>query len=182
MKINLNTSLVRCITPDTYGTGFCHEIADGMWDNFKNLMIEKGKEYLTDALADTDFKDAKLTNFSFHSPKYYNYETDAIDFDIDFNDDIIQTIKEKADDRFFEYARREFGSYSGFISFAPVNPDEFMEAIENRRNKLEYAVAMFISYQIQNALDVSEYDREYIDDVWDYANANGYIDYDEYDD
>ena len=28
MKVELNTDLIECIVPDTYGTNFCYEIKD----------------------------------------------------------------------------------------------------------------------------------------------------------
>ena len=185
MKLNLNTNLIECITPDTYGSGFQYEIADDMWEDFKLLMVEKAEEYLTEALKDTDFSEASLSNFSFHSPSYYNFETDRIDFDIEFSDSLLDTIREKTDNVFFTWCNR-YKSYDGFISTMPYEKHEYMEALDNPvdsfRYSLEKAVAMYISYQIYNNLgkDIDDYTREYLDDVYEYAAGNGYIDYEDY--
>lgn len=187
MRLNLNTNIVECIIPDTYGSDFQYVIADDMWNDFKNLMIEKAKEYLTEALYDTDFSEAVISNMTFNSPEYYNFETDRIDFDIEFSDGLIDTIKEKADDEFFTWIRR-YGSYDGFISTMPTEKHEFMDALDYPADtfmyKLEKAVAMFISYQIHKTLgkDISDYEIEYLDDVMDYAFSNGYVDDDYYED
>lgn len=42
MKVVLNTHICDVVCPDTYGTNFCMYIADEYWDDFKQVLVDKG--------------------------------------------------------------------------------------------------------------------------------------------
>ena len=181
MKLTkLNTDLVECITPDTYGNGFQYRIADDMWDDFKQVMVDKAERYLNDALAETDFKDAELTIGEFISPTEYNFMTDCIQFDLEFDDSLINKIRQTVDDKFFEWAREKYKSRDGFISFMPYGKTDFMDALYLKEDSIELirAVSMYLTYQMKDF--AQDYQQDYINEVWDYATDNGYTEEEEY--
>lgn len=175
MKLEMSTEMLPIIVPDTYGTEFCYEVADDMWDDFKQLMIDKAWAYITNALNETDFKCSFVEMGKFVSPREYNFRTDRIDFDLEFYDGLIEVMMSKVNDDFFKYIKK-FDSYDGFISFYPTEKDKFYEALEGKReDKLALAISMYILWQLEKEVDLNKYEEDYIDDVRDYANANGYM-------
>ena len=175
MKLELDTSRCPIVVPDTYGTGFCYQIADGMGKDFKQLMIDKAESYIADALAETIFADAKLTMGKFESPRFYNYETDKIYFTLEFDESKLHIISEVVRHTdFFEYSKK-FDSCAGFISFYPVDKEKFYEALRNHDKRTDLAVAMYIMYQVEAEYDIDKYQNDYLDEVEDYASGNGYF-------
>lgn len=77
-------------------------------------------------------KDMKY--LSLYQPKYYNYETDSIEMQVDFN--ARQLEKYCFKDNFFkfsEYLKNNFTSYDGFMSFVPntINGIKELKLTEN---------------------------------------------------
>ena len=178
MLVSLSTDICPIVIPDTYGSGFQYEVADDMWDDFKQLMIDKAKDAIEYALDDIGIPYRKLEMGKFNSPREYNFTTDWIDFSIEVPDDYIQTIRwnvRRDENAFFKFARKNFGSYDGFISSYPYYKDEFYDV----EGKDEYILAMWIMYRMDNENDIEMYQNAYIDDVYEYANGNGYMEYEE---
>ena len=181
MRVKLSTKIVDIIVPDTYGTEFCYNVIEDMWDDFKNLMVQKAEPYIKDALKETIFKDAELSDFSFHSPREYNFETDWIEFTMEFDDKLIDEIRQKVDDDFFKYIKK-YESRSGFISFMPTTKEKYFESLDKGIQKYGYgferAISEWIMYEVEKEFDLDEYQRDYLEDVWEYASSNGYEEYD----
>ena len=185
MRVELNTNVVDSIVPDTYGSGFQYEIRSDCWEDFKQGMIDKAEEYLTKFLKKTDFKDVKLTMKNFYSPREYNFRTDDIGFELEFDDSLIDEMveKAKADDKFIAFITKRYKSYDGFISFMPSTIDEFLKCASDREtnvighnkfaSEIWKAIAAYLSYQISQNFDLDNEQREYIDDCWEYASQNG---------
>lgn len=175
MTIELDTSRCPIIIPDTYGSGFQHEVAYNMWKYFKRLMINQAKEAIEYALKFTeDFSHALVVMGKFEIPKEYNFETDEINFTLSFDDSVLDKIKEKLDDEFFDYIKKNFSSYSGFISFYPVEKTKFYNALEGN-GRIDLAIAMIVLYQIEKEFKLSNYQEAYLEDVREYASENGYF-------
>lgn len=180
MKLELSTELCPIIIPDTYGSGFQYECNEGMWDELKQLMIDIAERYLKENLEETDFANATLTMGEFGSPMEYNFITDWINFTLEFDDSLLETIKNTVDDNFFDYARKRFGSYNGYISFYPYYKEEFMDCLATKR-KLEYIVSMYIMWQVDYVMDLDNVESDYLNEVWEYASCNTeiFMDYDD---
>ena len=180
MKIELTTNLCPIIIPDTYGTRFQYEPIDD-WIRFKNLMVNKAEEYIRETLDEIDIPYENLKMGKFNSPTQYNYGTDWIDFELEIPDDYIEDIRENVREyeakEFFEFAENKFGSYDGFYSFYPYTSKEFYSC----KGKDEYILAMWIIWLIKDNddMDLQEIHHDYLDEVWEYANANGYVLYEE---
>jgi hypothetical protein len=80
---------------------------------------------------------------SIHSPQYYNYETDVLDFDIEIEQSEIDKILPAVIDNqeFWTWCER-FRSYSGFYSFMPWTKPKFVEAVGGK--DIERALAMYL--------------------------------------
>ena len=164
MIYELSTDICPIIIPDTYGTGFCYEVADDMWDDFKWLMIDKAEEFIKDVLKEINLE-AKVTMGNFHSPREYNFYTNWIDFNIE----VPNTFKMEVDNDFFEYAKK-YDSHPGFVSFYPVTPEKYKES---KREDLK--MSMYILWQFEKENDLQKYHEDYLEAVQDYAQGNGYF-------
>lgn len=183
MRVELSTSLLDIVVPDTYGSNFCLYVREDMWEDFKDLLVKYAEQYISDALKETLFADAKLSNFSFHSPQFYNYGTDWINFTMEFDDKLVDEIREKADDDFYAYLKKKFKSCDGYTNFMPENKEEFLDMLGKKpgetRYKFEKAISAWILYEFEKEFDSQKYQKEYLDDVWEYASSNGYEENDE---
>lgn len=176
VRIHLNTDICPIIIPDTYGTEFQYEVDEDMWDEFKQLMMDKAYDYIKEALDDIGIPYSNLTVDKFESPQFYNYSTDWIDFSFDVPSNIVEIMESEIDDTFFDYTENKFGSHPGFISSMPYTKAEFIES-----DDLDRKVAMYVMYKFSQAFDPDIYEREYLYSVYDDASENGYLidDYDE---
>lgn len=177
MIVGLNTDICPIIIPDTYGTDFCHYVSEDMWEDFKKLMVDKAEGAIRYALDDLGIPYTEITMGGFHSPRQYNFSTDWIEFELEMPDDYVETIKANVrndEDGFFKFAKKNFGSYDGFISFYPYEKEDFYGSEDT-----EYIVSMWIMYRMNEENDIKAYQQAYIDDVDEYANANGYMEDDE---
>ena len=173
MIVVLNTDICPIVIPDTYGTGFSYYAMEGMWEDFKQLMVDKAKDAIVYVLDDLDIPYTKIIMGGFHSPREYNFSTDWIEFELEMLDNYVETIKANVrndEESFFRFAKERFGSYDGFISFYPYKKEEFYESEDT-----SFIVSMWIMYRMNEENDIEAYQQEYIDDVNEYAWANGYM-------
>lgn len=182
MKIELSTELLPIVQPDTYWNNLWVDINDEYVDEVKQMMMQICGDYIREALEETDFADAKVTMKAFKSPSQYNYGTDWCLFDLEFDDNMIDIIKDKAKNSqdFISWSRKEYRSYDGYISFAPLG-DEYFKALDGPLDTLhykkEYAISMWIMYQLRNYPNKQE---EYEMDVREQMSMNGWdVDYEE---
>lgn len=177
MRVVLDTDICPIIISDTYGTDFCHYVSEENWKSFKQLMVDKAEEAIRYALDDLGTPYTELIMGSFHSPREYNFMTDWIDFELEICDDYIANIKAAVrdnEDEFFKFAEEEFGSHPGFISFFPYEKERFYESEDT-----DMILSMWIMYRMSQENDIEAYQRAYLEDVEEYANANGYFEYEE---
>ena len=179
MKVELNTLMCSIITPDTYGTEFQYNISDEHWDDFKTMLCEIGAKYIKKAIRETkDFAKCPVTvSRNLVSPRQYNYVTDRIDFNVYVDDDLIETLKNnRLSEQFLKYTKK-FGSHSGFISSYPTTEKEVKDAFKDTKsNKFALLIAEFIMYEVEYVMDLDNYQRDFLDEVWDEVSANGYED------
>lgn len=178
MKIKLNTNICPIIIPDTYGSGIQYQnVVD--WDDLKELMIKMAEPSIEYALQEIEMDYRTLTMGKFGSPQFYNYITDWIEFELDVEDDLIENIRKTVrneEEQFFKYAEETFGSHPGFISFFPTEKEKFYNSKDD-----DYILAMWIMYQLEEkaGMDIRAYQNDYLDEVIEYAEGNGYFEYEE---
>ena len=176
MTLELNTDICPIIIPDTYGYGWQYEnIPD--WGHFKEMMIWKAEENIKYVLDDLGIPYSNFEMGKFYSPKEYNFRTDGIEFKIDVPDDYIKIIKgnvQRDEVNFFRFAKDNFGSHDGFMSFYPYKKEKFYDSEKN-----DYILSMWIMYRMNEEFDIKEYRRDYMYEVWEYATGNGYVEFEE---
>lgn len=193
MTLEMTTNWLPLVNPGLYGTtlGSYYEQCDDV-DLFREEVACQAKEIMNEIFNMESLKDffggIVVTETTLHSPKYYNYENDSLDFDIEimdedkFNKNIDTFMKEKANEKFFNWARANYGSHEGFISFFPYSKEKFERAIQSEPNKegkydFNRALAMMIMYELEYyttcPLDSFQYDFE--DAIIEEGNANGWF-------
>lgn len=176
MTIELGTNLLPIVKPDTYWNGLWAEVDDDCWDDIKKTMMDKVHEYLDEALQQTDFSGAKIHMTKFGSPREYNFGTDWCDFELEVADEVVEKIKDKVDDDFFKWAYDNYHSYDGFISFAPLGKENYLEALDmplgTFHYQKEYAISMWIMYQLK---DYPDQQHDYEMDIWEQCSMNGWL-------
>ena len=121
-------------TYKSYIDNYCSELSDFILDEFK---------------IDIDFE-----NLSLNSPRFYNFETDTIDCEV--NKDKVEKLNTYflKDKDFIQYLNKRTKSYSGFISFYT-----FEQAKNNKDNILIYYVLEYICKEIFNEVaELNDYE------------------------
>lgn len=189
MKLNMNTSILPLIEVGLYETNLGElydEIEDGYNEDFKQAVVEYGKEKLEEILNEDTIKkmigDFQIENVKFDSPRFYNYENDWLEFDLIVDNNIVNTIYHNVinDEDFWDYIKERYCSYSGFISFFPYEKEQYIHAVKTKEN-LEYVIAMYIMYLIGNGqeIDLNYHQYDFEDDMQETADRNGWIYYEE---
>jgi hypothetical protein len=196
MKIELTTELIKQNQFSTYhGYGDPDNIfnfddseipTDDIymyWDNDK-FMQDWGKcvyNWLEDQLHEVslliNYK-IKTKYISTWSPKYYNYSSDKVNFDLVgdwslFKKAIIKYLREEdLTDEFNGYLAQNYSSYSGFISFGANNYEDWLEEFNK---KDDIAIGAILAYLIDNVKE------EYYGEVFEDLYWTNYVDFTEYD-
>ena len=185
MKLEMSTEFLHLIEPGMYGTELgetLYEIKDEYIKDFKDAVVDYGIDKINEMLLEESmmifFGKCKAENGKLSSPRFYNYENDSIEFDLIVPDETIELIRTiEYNDEFFKWAKENYGSYDGFISFFPYRKEEFKNALKTDGLDLSRAVAMVMMKAIENNISEEEmlrYQRDFEDDVIETANRNGW--------
>lgn len=162
MKVEMNTNWCRLINPGMYETyigSVRDEIMEEYQEDFLNLVATESKCIMNEIL-DRDglnevFGSLEATDAKVISPRYYNFVNDSLDFTLIVPDNIKEIMLSvyshwTEDDKYYEWMQKNYGSYSGFISFAPYTKEKFEQALNDAPNdgnyKFNRALAMMIMY------------------------------------
>lgn len=217
MKIKLNTNLCPIVNVGMYDsyislgsrledTDYNVERSDNITEEEKNYYYENGdcdtERYKKD-VAEIAIKHIKVffddirhiisvkvcDEANIDSPRWYNYRTDELDFEIEIEDSEINKIIEAVQDveagtGFFEWAYDTYKSYDGFISFMPYRKDEFMEGIQDPNSSdFDRALAMYFIWLLKETnAEMEMYDERFTvyqmlfqEDVFEETFAEGYL-------
>lgn len=125
------------------------------FQEFEDKVSKKYVDVLYESLNDYDIiKGLKFV--CVHSPRFYNFETDKLEIEVDFDEKKLEEycLKQKREE-FQTYLNDNFTSYSGFISFVPTNIPEFLES--------EYKWDVMIEFYLLNNVN----DRWLDEDAWE---------------
>lgn len=92
-----------------------------------------------------------------HSPKYYNYDTDRVLIDVEYNFiALVKYCKYTNKEKFNQYLRDNFTSYDGYISFVENNTKSFFdrERFNSHRNM---AINVMIEFYLVNEIDLESH-------------------------
>lgn len=192
MKLEMTTDFLRIIEPGTYGTelgDFMYQLKDEYVNDFKNAIVEYGIAKINEMLSEDSivalFDECKAENGKLRSPQWYNYENDSIEFNLIMPNSIIEYIRNaEYNDPFFKWAEENYGSYSGFISFFPYTKEKFVQALKTDGLDLSRAVAMVMMKAFEQNFgdeEMERHQRDFVDDVIEEGNKNGWFEYEEVD-
>lgn len=104
--------------------GYYYDVCD--FSGFENEVGAEARRLIWNAIPDEDeiVKDMQFVGIS--SPRFYNYSTDRIEMEVDVNvDNLCKYCLSTNREKFNEYLKENFTSFSGFHSFVENNADEF---------------------------------------------------------
>lgn len=193
MRLQMTTEFMPLIEPGLYATtlgDYSNHIMYDHLNDFRNAVAQCGiakiNEILSDDLLVRVFEECRAENGEMNSPRFYNYENDSIEFDLIVPDTTIKIIrKTEFGGKFFEWAKENFGSYDGFISFFPYEEEDFKEVLKTDGLNLSRAIAMVIMFGVEKAIGKAEmerYQRDFEDDVIEIAYQNNWFEDEEEDD
>lgn len=191
MKFELTTNLVPFLNVGMYNTVldmdevFDYEIQatpeeDGEFElptieQYNKYILEQTKPYLAKFVEELKkFPFLSIVggeSVSIHSPKYYNYGTDELYFDIETSEDFDTILKnflayleEKSETESFEsFLKERYKSYDGFVSFMPQSISELLENDDSDRG-----MATILTYlmETQNLLP-DNFQADFENDVYE---------------
>ena len=186
MKLEMTTSFLHLIEPGTYGTNLgdaMENLDENYFDDFRNVIVEYGIEKINEILSEDSivalFGKCKAENGSLNSPSWYNYENDYIEFDLIVPDETVKYVRNaEYDDEFFKWAKQNYGSYSGFISFFPYERERFGMTLKTSDLNFSRAFAMVMTKAFEQNFceeEIIKYQHDFEDDVMEEGNKNGWF-------
>lgn len=171
----MNTNWLPILNVGMYGTiigGQFECIEEKYIEDFKESVLEEAKQTITEIFNDDSLKNFHLrtSDFNLRSPQFYNYSNDWLEFKLEIDDGIVETLRQfcSPNDEFFKWAEKNYGSYNGFISTMPYTKKFFHQALQEKPNttmfKLEKALAMIIA-RLAKDVDLEYYQEKFEEKV-----------------
>ena len=188
MKLEMTTEFLHLIEPGMYGTNLgdtMENLDENYSDDFRGAIVEYGIEKINEMLSEDSivalFGECKAENGNLNSPRWYNYENDSIEFDLIVPEGTIKYVRNaEYNDEFFKWAKQNYGSYSGFISFFPYEREQFEMALKTSDLDFSRAFAMVMMKAFEQNFCEEEINRcqsDFENDVIEEGNRNGWFVY-----
>ena len=114
---------------------------------------------------------SKMEFVKLDSPPYYNFRTDRLVLNIEYNEEELFTYLKENKDDFDAYLRANWTSYDGFVSFVANSYDEFMKDEKFVLNvALEYVILRKLYGKEWNPEKFRGIITDYHYDLWDAAD------------
>lgn len=146
-ELLINTSLID----EDFNEGLISYDIDTFWSNFDNdkfkaVILERATNFINDnvkpQLIDLGLGITDIKVIDIHSPKFYNWSTDSLNFDLitddNFTDNIIDVINNLEGHELNDlcaYLKKNFTSRDGFISFTDNNVDDLIDSIKDNEER-----------------------------------------------
>ena len=165
MKFEVNTNVIPVISVGSYGSGMYDDYVCNA-DDIKESILDCAPDIVEEAIREV-CPSAKVSDCSVYMPRYYNYETDELNFTLDISDEDYQRMYDECinDPDFPKFLKNNYKSYDGFISFMADNMDEF-EGQEDYR-KLSQLIMFLYSDS-----DRDTYQADYDEAVYYWLSEN----------
>ena len=124
-----------------------YEITGQNYKDYEKSVCELHADTLMDILKENDFNIVKkITYKGMSSPREYNFITDKLKLNVDFNLNDLKNycFKENRADFNF-YLNKKYSSYSGFVSFIDNNIREFENKYKTEKNNDSWVFYTHIS-------------------------------------
>jgi len=150
-----------CIDED-FSEGYVDFDAEGFWDKFDNSkfkaeIVKRATDYIQyevkPFLVDLGMGIQDVVVHDIVSPKYYNFETDQLYFDLIVDEDFTENLAKKVENEFYntclaKFLKDNYTSYDGFLSFTANTLDGLIEGI--REGDVREISAFLTWYFIEN--------------------------------
>lgn len=193
-NVETSTNLVDFVYRGTYETPLGENISAVPYSKRDEYQDDVAKMYLDDILApaiedilpsdiDDDFT---LTYVGTYHPRFYNFETDSIQFTFAFSDAVKSFMDKYAEDNkesWDKYLHENFTSCDGFYSYVPNNYADWHEGFVDDDNR---CVSVLLGWMLTDDSDYNYTFWEGCDDIaqdsyipYEYAVRfhNGYVGY-----
>lgn len=139
---------------------------DNATDDIGRLAVEIITDAFNDIFPDRLSDDFALTYEGTYHPRYYNFETDSVNFTFEYTDDLKDFLFKYVyeNDSFKLFLADRYTSYDGFISFTPNKWSEWLEGWNNNEWKCVSALLRFV---IEQEITESE-----IEHLWHWFNED----------
>ena len=180
--LNLSTNLLPLITMGTYDgqicdvnnfiddytidedykEGYINYNSETYWDNFDNKkyktkLFKLSNEYLIDyikqELTDLNIGILDIECIGIHSPQYYNFSTDSLNYDLSVSDNfnhilinLINNLDSKDTDNLSIFLKDNFTSRDGFMSFTDNNITDLINSINDFEDR---EISAFLTWYLK---------------------------------
>lgn len=143
----INTSLID----EDFNEGLISYDVETFWSNFDNdkfkaVILKRATDFINDKvkpnLINLGLGITDINVINIHSPKFYNWSTDSLNFDLitddNFTDNIIDVINNLEPNELNDlskFLKKNFTSCDGFISFTDNNVDDLIESIKDNEER-----------------------------------------------
>lgn len=136
--------------------GFCKDVGAACVDVLKDIAF----------VGDDNCPIKNITFKGIASPKYYNFETDRLICDVEYDRTaLIDFCFSKHRKEFDEYLKENFTSYDGFISFVPNNVAEFWQDRDDSKN-IDVMIEFVLLYDFDSDKYVDETSEKAYEILW----------------
>lgn len=128
-------------------------------DNFKNdLYVKAVRNLAEDVLDGSHTSDSDITisinTGEIYSPKAYNFATDQLEFEVEYDKDQILEFTSENRSEFNKFLSDHYTSYDGFHSYTANNYEDWLSDFEDNQVQSIGAVLRFI--YLDNAVDLQD--------------------------
>ena len=127
-----------------------------------NEFTKVAGEACVDSLNDELYSHDVITNMDYvgmSSPRYYNYETDKVLIDVDYNFiKLVKYCRHTNKGKFNQYLKDNYTSYDGYISFVENSVEGFFSKDWFNSHK-NMAISVMIEFYLTNEIDLNAHLR-----------------------
>ena len=140
-----------------------------------NEFTKVAGEACVDSLNDELYAHDVITNMDYagmHSPRYYNYETDKVLIDVDYNFiALVKYCRHTNKDKFNQYLKDNYTSYDGFISFVENSVEGFFAKDWFNSHK-NMAVQVMIEFYLTSEINMDAHLQNMYEACQDWLMCN----------
>lgn len=161
MKFQTNTDILKLLDAGLYESYLGRIVygEDKLEKVEQNLKVVENEalRLLNELFLELPFK-AVLSNPQYWHPKFYNYETDCILFDIEVDENFLDKyVSERLDYRFYNFIFQHYCSYDGFLSFYPYTKEKFHDVFksEHKYKCVNQVITYYIACKVWESKDIT---------------------------
>lgn len=147
---------------EDYKEGYINYNSETYWDNFDNnkyktKLFKLSNEYLLDyikqQLTDLNIGILDIECINIHSPQYYNFSTDCLNYDLSVSDNfnhilinLINNLDDKDTNSLSKFLKDNFTSRDGYMSFTDNNIPDLINSINDFE---EREISAFLTWYLK---------------------------------